>query len=72
LTEFGALAESAQRSYPVSSTCAVFAESEVVGLIARGIGRNEVAKGVVDSIAVRTISLAQRIDAADDVPLLYI
>lgn len=67
LTDFGALAESAQRSYPISSTCAVFAESEVVGLIARGIGRNEVAKGVVDSIAVRTISLVQRIGVADDV-----
>ncbi len=67
LADFGALAESAQRSYPISSTCAVFAESEVVGLIARGIGRNEVAKGVVDSIAVRTISLAQRIGVADDV-----
>jgi len=67
LADFGALAESAHCSYPISSTCAVFAESEVVGLIARGIGRNEVAKGVVDSIVVRTLSLARRIGVAADV-----
>jgi predicted CoA-substrate-specific enzyme activase len=67
VAEFGALAQSAERSYAINSTCTVFAESEVVGLIARGIDRREVARGVVDSIAVRTSSLAKRVGVAADV-----
>ena len=34
VTEFGALAQLAERGYAINSTCTVFAESEVVGLIA--------------------------------------
>ncbi len=67
LTEFGALAQSAEKGYTISSTCTVFAESEVVGLIARGIDRSQVARGVVDSIAVRTTSLVQRVGVVADV-----
>ncbi len=67
VTEFGALAQLAERGYAINSTCTVFAESEVVGLIARGIDRREVARGVVDSIAVRTSSLAKRVGVAADV-----
>ena len=67
VAEFGALAQSAERGYAINSTCTVFAESEVVGLIARGIDRREVARGVVDSIAVRTSSLAKRVGLAADV-----
>lgn len=67
VAEFGALAQSAERGYAINSTCTVFAESEVVGLIARGIDRREVARGIVDSIAVRTSSLAKRVGVAADV-----
>jgi len=67
VAEFGALAQSAERGYAINSTCTVFAESEVVGLIARGIDRREVARGVVDSIAVRTSSLAKRVGLVADV-----
>jgi predicted CoA-substrate-specific enzyme activase len=67
VAEFGALAQSAERGYAINSTCTVFAESEGVGLIARGIDRREVARGVVDSIAVRTSSLAKRVGLAADV-----
>lgn len=67
VADFGALAESATRAYPISSTCTVFAESEVVSLIARGVGRNEIARGVAESIAVRTASLSQRVGITADV-----
>lgn len=67
VTEFGSLAQSAAQGHAISSTCAVFAESEVVDLIARGIPRSEVARGVVDSIVVRASSLARRVSVADDV-----
>ncbi len=67
VADFCALARAAEQAIPISSTCAVFAESEVVGLLARGIGRSEVARGVVDSIVVRTVSLAQRIGVVAEV-----
>jgi predicted CoA-substrate-specific enzyme activase len=67
LAELGALAQSADRGYTISSTCTVFAESEVVGLIARGVDRSQVARGVVDSIAIRTCSLAHRVGVTADV-----
>lgn len=67
VADFASLAEASTRAYQISSTCTVFAESEVVSLIARGIGRSEIARGIVESIAVRTASLAQRVGAAGDV-----
>ena len=70
VAEFGALALSAERGHAINSTCAVFAESEIVGLIARGVSRSEVARGVAESIVVRTSSLAQRVGIADDVLLI--
>ncbi|HXZ42497.1 MAG TPA: acyl-CoA dehydratase activase, partial [Terriglobales bacterium] len=54
LEEFDALVQSSGQGYSISSTCAVFAESEVVGLIGRGVPRADVARGIVDSIVTRT------------------
>jgi predicted CoA-substrate-specific enzyme activase len=51
----------ASRSLPVSSTCTVFAESEVVSLIASGAAPEEIAWGVHLAIADRTAALAERI-----------
>jgi activator of 2-hydroxyglutaryl-CoA dehydratase len=41
--------------------CAVFAESEVVGLLARGTRREDVLAGVHAAIASRIASLASRL-----------
>ncbi|MDR3763767.1 MAG: acyl-CoA dehydratase activase [Acidobacteriota bacterium] len=67
VSEFGALAASAAGSCPVSSTCTVFAESEVVSLIARGVPRNQIALGVTESIALRAASLAHKAGVFPDV-----
>jgi len=37
----------------LTNTCAVFAQSEVVGLLAKGVNRRAIAKGCVQSIAKR-------------------
>jgi len=66
LAGFSALAEAAPRRYAVSSTCTVFAESEIVGLIARGKDRSEVAAGIIDSVANRATSLIRRVGVASD------
>lgn len=60
LNNFGALASSGNPA-PISSMCAVFAESEVIGLTASGTSREDLAAGIVASIAKRLTSLAGRI-----------
>lgn len=56
--EFVAAARRAPRAQKLSSMCSVFAQSEVVSLIARGASKEEMALGVHQSIASRTAALA--------------
>jgi len=51
----------ATRSLSVSSTCTVFAESEVVSLIASGAAPEEIAWGVHLAISERIAALAERL-----------
>jgi predicted CoA-substrate-specific enzyme activase len=37
----------------LNSTCAVFAESEIIGLLARGVSREEILGGAVEAMAAR-------------------
>ncbi len=45
---------------PISSLCTVFAESEVINYIGEGRSREDIAAGVVDSVAAKVAQLAQR------------
>ena len=45
----------------ISSLCTVFAESEVIGLIGRGTQREDIAWGVVDSIAQKVKTQAGKL-----------
>jgi (R)-2-hydroxyacyl-CoA dehydratese activating ATPase len=56
--EFVGAAGRAKRAQRLSSMCSVFAQSEVVSLIARGASKEEMALGVHQSIASRTAALA--------------
>jgi len=62
LEEFARLAIKAKEGVSVSSMCSVFAESEVISLIAAGNTREEISKGIHESIASRTSSLIKRVD----------
>ncbi len=55
------LAGRASAESEVSSMCVVFAESEVIGMLARGIAREDIAAGILRSIARRVAGLAERI-----------
>lgn len=55
--EFVAAAARSPRAQKLSSMCSVFAQSEVVSLIARGASKEEMALGVHQSIASRTAAL---------------
>ena len=62
-TEVADLDSFAVNADPVSITsmCAVFAESEVISLMAKGATREAIARGVLESIADRVIALLGRI-----------
>ena len=55
------LAGRASSESEVSSMCVVFAESEVIGMLARGFPREDIAAGILRSIARRVAGLAERI-----------
>lgn len=45
---------------PISSLCTVFAESEVISYIGEGRKREDIAAGVIDSVANKVAQLSQR------------
>ncbi|QUL98263.1 MAG: 2-hydroxyglutaryl-CoA dehydratase [Candidatus Fermentithermobacillus carboniphilus] len=61
LDEFGEEWGRARGSVKISSTCTVFAESEIISLISAGVKRPEVIKGLCNAIAGRVASMARRV-----------
>jgi (R)-2-hydroxyacyl-CoA dehydratese activating ATPase len=57
----GELSSGSKQDVKISSTCTVFAESEVVGLIARGVPREDIIRGLHTSIAERIHGMVRRI-----------
>lgn len=54
---------------PISSLCTVFAESEVINYIGEGRKREDIAAGVVDSVAGKVAQLVQRKDLPEKIIL---
>lgn len=54
---------------PISSLCTVFAESEVINYIGEGQKREDIAAGIVDSVAAKVAQLAQRKTLPDHIIL---
>ena len=61
LDEFGTLSLKAERPAQISSLCTVFAESEVISLIAKGETRENIIAGIHAAIASRVSAMASRI-----------
>ncbi|MGQ9498116.1 MAG: acyl-CoA dehydratase activase [Desulfotomaculales bacterium] len=61
LGELGKLALEAGQAAVISSMCTVFAESEVVSLIAQGVPRDQIARGLCNAIAERIVNLVHRV-----------
>lgn len=64
LREVDALTEGAEPEM-INAMCTVFAESEVIGLLAKGASKEAVAAGIVKAIAQRTAALAAKVNVAD-------
>ncbi|MBI4704156.1 MAG: 2-hydroxyglutaryl-CoA dehydratase [Deltaproteobacteria bacterium] len=61
VAELGALDAAASQDLTLSSVCTVFAESEVVSLLAGGTDRADIARGLHRAIAARTRALVRRV-----------
>jgi predicted CoA-substrate-specific enzyme activase len=67
LEEMGNVSLRARKPIPISSMCTVFAESEVVSLIAQGAKREDIIGGIHDAIASRIYRMAKRLRLADEI-----
>lgn len=69
IKDFGHLSLKAKREVPISSVCTVFAESEVISLIAQSEHREEIARGIHRAIVNRIWNMVQTVGAHDAVTM---
>jgi predicted CoA-substrate-specific enzyme activase len=67
LEDFMSAAASEDQPEPINSMCTVFAESEVISMIARGSSRPGIALGIHQSVARRAVSLLEKVSIREDV-----
>lgn len=67
LGELGPTALRGRRPVPISTTCTVFAESEVLSWLARGRRVEDILLGVHQSIAKRSIGLLKRVGIEEEI-----
>ena len=68
--DLGQLALASARPASISSMCTVFAESEVISLRAQGVPREDIAAGLVESIAKRVAAMAKPMGLKEHVALV--
>lgn len=67
IDQFGLEALKATNNIEINSMCTVFAESEVVSLVAKGKDRREIALGLHRSVARRAIGMIKRISVKEEI-----
>jgi predicted CoA-substrate-specific enzyme activase len=67
LDDFGTLSLKSDSPSKISSICTVFAESEVISLIAKGESREDIIAGIHESVASRISSMARRVGVQEPV-----
>lgn len=66
LDEMGAIALTSKEEIEITSMCSVFAESEVISLIANNKEKNDIANGVCNAIANKAYGLLKRVGMEPD------
>ncbi|MBC6002799.1 2-hydroxyglutaryl-CoA dehydratase [Paeniclostridium sp. NSJ-45] len=68
-TDVGSIDDLAKGAEPeiISSMCTVFAESEIISLLAKSVSKESIAAGILQSIANRSKSMLSRIDILDEI-----
>jgi predicted CoA-substrate-specific enzyme activase len=67
IEELGELALASRTPAGITSMCTVFAESEVISLRARGFTREDIAAGLIESIARRVAVMARQLGIKQNV-----
>ena len=65
--ELGPLSQQSQRPVTISSTCTVFAESEVIAHMSRGTPKADIVAGIHAAIASRVAGLAGQVGLEEEV-----
>jgi len=68
--EMGPLALKSDKKIPMNAQCAVFAESEVLGLIHGKTEKSDISRAVHEAMAGRIVSMIRRIGVNEDVVML--
>jgi benzoyl-CoA reductase subunit D len=68
--QMGPLALQSDKSIPMNAQCAIFAESEVVGLIHAKTEKKDISKSIHDAMASRIVSMIRRIGVNKDIVML--
>ena len=67
IEEFGLLALVSKAPASITSMCTVFAESEAISLRARGFKREDIAAGLIESVARRVAVMARQVGLKQNV-----
>lgn len=68
--EMGALCRKSEKKISMSAQCAIFAESEVVGLIHAKAAKADISRAIHDAVASRVVSMIRRVGVNEDIVLL--
>ncbi len=67
IDEFGNIDINLETPLQISSMCTVFAESEVISLITKGLPRHEIAFAIHKSISKKVVSMLKKVDIEEDI-----
>jgi predicted CoA-substrate-specific enzyme activase len=70
LADLGPLSLAAGAPQPISSVCAVLAESEIINHVSEGVGVADILRGIHNSLADRALSLLKRVGLDGEVTLI--
>jgi predicted CoA-substrate-specific enzyme activase len=69
LEDLGAISLESTKKIPISSTCTIFAQQEVIARISDGLPLEDIVAGVHDALAGRVARMVQRLKVEPDVVL---
>jgi predicted CoA-substrate-specific enzyme activase len=66
IAEIGNTALQSRNITPFNTVCAVFAKSEAIGYLRRGVARSDILAGLNEAIAVRCLNLLKKVSIEND------
>jgi len=70
IEDVGQLSLQATNPQPISSVCAVLAESEIINHVSAGVGVENILRGIHDSLADRAVGMLKRVGMEGEVTLI--